>query len=88
MGLLGWIWMKLAGDELCIQNWMLDGEIRLPKPVKTPSGGRVRCIACVVDIHYRLRKGQGEKARAVVGEDHWFGAPTTLSARSLNTEGG
>jgi hypothetical protein len=47
----------------CVKDWYLPGEVKLPRPVTTPLGGRVRCITCSVDIYYRIEAGVIEVVR-------------------------
>lgn len=57
MGLLKWLFgtSDAAGNVLVIKDWILAGGVKLPRSVRTPGGGKVKCLDCCVDIHYRIR---------------------------------
>ena len=49
-----------------IEGCLLPG-FSLPTPVRTPLGGRVRAIACFVDINYRLNGDELKILRVRLG---------------------
>ncbi len=49
---------KRAKPSPCtIEGWWCETAIRLPKPVKTPLGGRVTSVTVCVDVRYEVQNG-------------------------------
>jgi hypothetical protein len=56
MSVFSTIFRRLVHDPSVrrIYSYQLHQEIKLPDPLITPLGGRVRCVYCVVDIDYQI----------------------------------
>jgi hypothetical protein len=64
MGLFSWLFG--ASGTHRIEGWHIDG-ITLSHPVRTPLGGRVRALGCVVDLDYRFDKNMLKVTRVRLG---------------------
>lgn len=50
--------MSGGGDSFSIEGYDIRSPIKLPKPVRTPLGGRVSVVRPLVDIVYRITDGK------------------------------
>lgn len=78
--------VNLKPDELCVVNWSLSNEIRLPKAITTPGGSRVKCLHVSVNVYFRLSDGEPRVTRLTLGECNLAGLVTFTVAASRTGE--
>ncbi|MCA9122914.1 MAG: YlbF family regulator [Planctomycetaceae bacterium] len=79
--------VNLKKDELCVVNWGLSDEIRLPTAISTPGGSKVKCLNVWVNVYFRVKDGEPRVTRLTLGESSIAGLVSFTVAASRTGEG-
>ncbi|MEO8495997.1 MAG: hypothetical protein ABI614_13065 [Planctomycetota bacterium] len=74
-------------DELCVVNWALSHEIRLPEAIATPGGSKVKCLNVTVNVYFRVTDDEPRVTRLTLGESNIAGLVSFTVAASRTGEG-